>query len=411
MPSVCFYFQVHQPFRIKKYNFFDIGRDSGYFSGEGEGNLNNEWVMQKVAKKCYLPTNKILLELLKKHPQFKISFSFSGVALEQMEKYSPETLKSFRDLVDTGRAEILGETYYHSLAFLYSKEEFRKQVEMHRKKVKELFSAEPKVFRCTELFYSNEVAKEAEEMGFKTVLGEGVDHILGWRSPNFVYRPKGAEKMKLLMKNYNLSDDIAFRFSSHGWTEHPLTAEKFTNWVSQANGNGEVINLFMDYETFGEHQWEETGIFDFLRVLPEKILESNDFLTLSEAVEKYEARDEVDVPYLTSWADTERDTSAWTGNDMQRDSLSKLYEIEEQVMQTGDGDIIEDWRRLQISDHFYYMGTKTMGDGEVHSYFSPYGSPYDAFISFINALNDLKLRVEDKLNYNYEQKNSIRQLI
>ncbi len=399
MPSVCFYFQVHQPFRVKKYDFFDIGTDSSYFSDKEEGNLNNEWVMKKVANKCYLPANRLLLQLLKKYPDLKFSFSFSGVSLEQMEMYSPETLLSFQDLVSTGRVEILGETYYHSLALIYSKEEFRKQVMMQKNKVEDLFSVSPKVFRCTELFYSNEVAKEAEDMGFKGVLGEGVDNILGWRSPNFLYKPKGTDNIKLLMKNYRLSDDIAFRFSSQEWNEYPLTADKFASWVSRANGNGEVINLFMDYETFGEHQWEETGIFEFLKALPKEILKNKDntFLTLSEGVERYDARDVVDVPYLTSWADTERDTSAWTGNEMQRDALNKLYEMESAIISSNDRDLIEDWRKLQTSDHFYYMGTKGMGDGVVHSYFSPYNSPYDAFISFINALNDLKLRLESKI--------------
>ncbi len=408
MPSVCFYFQVHQPFRVKKYTFFDIGRDSSYFAGEGEGDLNNEWVMRKVADKSYIPTNKMLLDLLREYPSMGISFSFSGVVLEQMEKYSPETLESFRELVNTGRVELLGETYYHSLAFLYSREEFKRQVDMQRKKVEELFSVTPQVFRCTELFYSNEVARAARDMGFKGVLGEGVDHLLGWRSPNFIYRPQGLNDIKLFKKNYRLSDDIAFRFSSSGWKEHPLTADKFARWVSQLNGNGEVVNLFMDYETFGEHQWEETGIFNFLRSLPGEVLKDsdNDFITLSEAIERYKAHDEIDVPYVTSWADTERDTSAWTGNEMQRDALSKVYEIEEDVLRTKDKDIIDDWRKLQISDHFYYMGTKTMGDGVVHSYFSPYDSPYEAFISFMNALSDLKLRVEKKLNYK-DEKNKV----
>ncbi len=401
MPSVCFYFQVHQPFRIKKYGFFDIGEDHNYFLEEGEGNLNNKWVMEKVAHKSYIPTNKLLLKLLEQYPDLKLSFSFSGVVLEQMEKYSPETLKTFQDLISTGRVEVLSETYYHSLAFLYSKEEFRKQVDIHKQKVKDLFSFTPKVFRCTELFYSNEIAKEAEQMGFDGVLGEGIDNILGWRSSNFLYKPKGTERIKLFMKNYRLSDDIAFRFSAHAWKEFPLTAEKFARWVSHINGSGEVVNLFMDYETFGEHQWKETGIFEFLNVLPKEILKNkdNNFITVSEGVDKYDIKDEIDIPYITSWADTERDTSAWTGNDMQKDALIKLYNLENKVLQTKDPEIIDIWRKLQTSDHFYYMGTKSMGDEVVHSYFSPYGSPYDAFISFINVLNDLKLRIEN-LNLN-----------
>jgi alpha-amylase len=398
MPSICFYFQVHQPYRIKKYTFFDIGKNSSYFNGEGENNLNNEWVMKKVAKKCYLPTNKLLLKLLKKHPEFCFSFSFSGIALEQMEKYSPETLKSFQELVKTGRVEVLGETYYHSLAFLYSKEEFRKQVLMNREKIDQLFSVKPKIFRCTELAYSNEIAKEAEKMGFEGILGEGVDSILGWRSPNFLYKANGS-KIKLFLKNYRLSDDIAFRFSDREWKEYPVTAEKFAKWVTEINGNGEIVNLFMDYETFGEHQWEETGIFNFLEVLPEKILKhkDNNFLTLLEATKRYPVRDEIDVPYITSWADLERDLSAWVGNDMQKDALNHLYEMEKRVLATKDKEIIDNWRKFQTSDQVYYMSTKGMGDGDVHSYFNPYNSPYDAFICFINALSDFKLRVEEKL--------------
>ncbi len=396
MPSVCFYFQVHQPYRIKNYTFFDIGKDSAYFDTNEQNNLSNRFVMEKVAKKCYIPTNKLLFKLLKKHPEFRFTFSFSGIALEQMEKYAPEALESFRDLVSTGRVEVLGETYYHSLAVLYSKEEFYRQVQMNKEKVEEIFSIKQRVFRCTELAYSNEIAKEAEKMGFEAILGEGVDRILGWRSPNFVYKPVNS-KIKLFLKNYKLSDDIAFRFSEKSWKEHPLTADKFANWVSKINGSGEVVNLFMDYETFGEHQWEETGIFKFLEALPKEVLRhpDNDFATLSEAVDRYDFHDEVDVPYVTSWADTERDLSAWLGNEMQQDSLKKLYALEKDVLETENDEMIDQWRRFQTSDQVYYMCTKGMGDGTVHDYFSPYGSPYDAFICFSNALSDFKLRIED----------------
>ncbi len=397
MPSVCFYFQVHQPFRIRRYSFFDIGTNASYFSEEGGDDLNNKRVMKKVAEKCYLPTNKILLQLLKEYPEFRISFSFSGVSIEQMEKYAPEVLKSFRDLVDTGKVEVLSETYYHSLAFLHSKEEFREQTEMNKRKIEEVFSVKPRMFRCTELAYSNDIAKEAKEMGFEGILGEGVDQILGWRNPNFLYKPKDVD-MSLFLKNYRLSDDIAFRFSERTWKEYPLTADKFARWISKVNGNGEIVNLFMDYETFGEHQWEDTGIFEFLKNLPKEVLKNkdNDFATLTECVERYSIKDEVDVPYITSWADLERDLSAWVGNEMQRDALSKLYKMEKDVISTGDEEIIDTWRKFQTSDQFYYMSTKGMGCGEVHNYFNPYKSPYDAFISFMNALNDFKLKVEDK---------------
>jgi alpha-amylase len=397
MPSVCFYFQVHQPYRIKKYNFLDIGKDSEYFETKEENDLNNRFIMEKVARKSYIPTNKLLFKLLKKYPEFRFTFSFSGVALEQMEKYSKEALKTFQDLINTGRVEVLGETYYHSLSFLYSKKEFQKQVEMNVEKIKDLFHVKPRVFRCTELAYSNEIAKHAQEMGFEGILGEGVDHILGWRSPNFLYKTKDLN-IKLFLKNYRLSDDIAFRFSEKSWKEHPLTAEKFGKWISDVNGNGEIVNLFMDYETFGEHQWEETGIFNFLEALPKEILKhkDNDFAMLSESIDRYNARDEIDVPNITSWADMERDLSAWVGNEMQKDALDKLYKLEEDVLFLNDKEITDLWRRFQTSDQVYYMSTKGMGDGTVHGYFSPYKSPYDAFISFSNALSDFKLRIEEK---------------
>ena len=397
MPSVCFYFQVHQPYRIKKYNFLDIGKDSEYFETKEENDLNNRFIMEKVARKSYIPTNKLLFKLLKKYPEFRFTFSFSGVALEQMEKYSKEALKTFQDLISTGRVEVLGETYYHSLSFLYSKKEFQKQVEMNVEKIKDLFHVKPRVFRCTELAYSNEIAKHAQEMGFEGILGEGVDHILGWRSPNFLYKTKDLN-IKLFLKNYRLSDDIAFRFSEKSWKEHPLTAEKFGKWISDVNGNGEIVNLFMDYETFGEHQWEETGIFNFLEALPKEILKhkDNDFAMLSESIDRYNARDEIDVPNITSWADMERDLSAWVGNEMQKDALDKLYKLEEDVLFLNDKEVTDLWRRFQTSDQVYYMSTKGMGDGTVHGYFSPYKSPYDAFISFSNALSDFKLRIEEK---------------
>ncbi len=384
--------------RIKKYRIFDVGSNGDYFNDSSDSDLNNGKIFRKVADKCYLPANKIILELLKNYPEFKVSFSFSGTVLEQMENFYPEVLESFRALVNTGRVEILGETYYHSLSLLYSREEFREQIKLHRKKIKKLFHKKPRVFRNTELIYNNDLAREVEKMGYKGVLAEGADHILGWRSPNFVYRPAGRKKIKLLLKNYKLSDDIAFRFSCKEWKEHPLTADKFAHWVSAINGNGNTVNLFMDYETFGEHQWEDTGIFDFFRALPGEILKhpDNDFVTPTEAVKRYKPVGELDVPEFVSWADVERDLSAWRSNPMQYDAFQKLYDLEKDVLKTKDENIIEDWRRMQTSDHFYYMCTKWFADGDVHKYFNPYESPYEAFISFMNVLNDLKLRVNKK---------------
>jgi len=395
MPSVCFYFQVHQPYRIRRYGVFDIGEKHDYFDEEEKPELSNRKILRKVIDKSYLPTNAILLDLLKKYPGFKVSFSLSGTVIDQFEKYAPEVVDSFRALVDTGRTEILDETYYHSLAFLYSRDEFSKQVEMHRQKVIDLFRTRPRVFRNTELIYTNDLAHVVEAMGYDGILMEGADSILEWRSPNFIHSPKGAERIKLLLKNYRLSDDVAFRFSTPGWQEHPLIAPKFAQWISEHNGNGQLINLFMDYETFGEHQWECTGIFNFLKALPGEVLKhaDNDFITPSEAIDRYDSVGELDIPHYVSWADEERDLSAWLSNSMQNDAIKKLYELETIIINSGDADLIEDWRRLQTSDHFYYMCTKWFNDGDVHKYFNPYESPYEAYIHFMNALNDLRLRL------------------
>ena len=395
MPSVCFYFQVHQPLRVKRYRIFDIGKDGAYFNDESETDLNNRRILEKVARKCYLPATRAIIELLKRYKEFKVSFSFSGLVLEQLQQWAPETLEAFQEAVRTGRVEVLGETYYHSLAFLHSEEEFRRQVELHGKKIKEVFGVTPRIFRNTELIYSNQLAKIVERMGFKGMLAEGADKILEWRSPNFLYRAQGAPHIRLLLKNYRLSDDIAFRFSERSWSEFPLTASKFAQWLSAHNGNGEVINLFMDYETFGEHQWEETGIFEFLRALPSEILKypDMDFVTPSEAIRRYAPVATLDVPQYVSWADVERDLSAWLSNSMQHEAMQTLYAFEERVVGAGDMHLLENWRRLQTSDHFYYMCTKWFADGDVHKYFNPYESPYDAFIAYMNALKDFELRI------------------
>lgn len=395
MVSLCLYFQVHQPYRIKEYSIFEIGKDIDCFSDTSDAKTNNAKILNKVASKCYLPTNAVLLELLNKHPEFKISFSFSGVFLEQLEQYAPEVLESFQKLVETGRVEILEETYYHSLAFLYSRGEFREQVRLHRELIQRLFGVTPRVFRNTELIYNNEIAKEVELMGYKGILAEGADFVLGWRSPNFLYRPAGTNGIKLLLKNYRLSDDIAFRFSEKSWKEWPLTVPKYMNWINSVNGNGNVINLFMDYETFGEHQWEDTGIFEFLRYLPEEFLKhpDNDFKTPSEVIDSYSTLGTCDIPHFMSWADLERDLSAWLGNDMQHAAIKRVYSLGHKVLSTNDESLIHKWRKLQTSDHYYYMCTKWFSDGDVHKYFSPYESPYDAFISFMNVLHDLELQI------------------
>lgn len=381
---------------MRKYRIFDVGQNSSYFNDESGTSLDNKFIIEKVAKKCYLPANAALLENIKNNPDFKASFSISGLALEQFEKWAPEVLDSFKALVDTGNVELLSETYYHSLASIINREEFEHQIKLHRRKIRDLFGVTPTVFRNTELIYSNEIAKMVEDMGYKAILAEGADHILGWRSPTFLYKPVGTDKIKLLLKHYRLSDDIAFRFSSREWAEFPLTAPKFADWVSAHNGAGETINLFMDYETFGEHQWEDTGIFEFLRHLPAEILKNpdNHFATPSEVADIYEAKGELDVPYHVSWADTERDLSAWMSNDLQREAFQTVYELGKELEHVDDPQLLEDWRRLQTSDHFYYMCTKYFNDGDVHKYFSPYESPYEAFIAYMNVMQDMRLRLE-----------------
>lgn len=399
MLSVCLYLHVHQPHRIKRYRVFDIGNDSEYFNASDETDLNNRRVLEKVAHKSYIPTNAVLKELLAKHPEFRFALSFSGTVLDQFEMFLPEVLESFQELVATGRVEILADTYHHSLAFFYSRPEFERQVAKHHERIVRLFGVHPRVFRNTELSYTNDLARWCEEHGYIGIMAEGWDPVLGWRSPNYLYRPTGCSDIKVLLKNYKLSDDVAFRFGNRAWESWPLSADTYANWIHAHHGDGNTVNLFMDYETFGEHQWEDTGIFSFMRVLPEKLMAREDttFLTPTETVRAYDAVGELDVPHILTWADTDRDLTAWTGNDIQKDALKSIYAIESDVLRTKNPDLIETWRKLQTSDHFYYMCTKWSQDGDVHAYFSPYESPYDAYIAFMNALSDLQLRVTEAL--------------
>jgi alpha-amylase len=392
MTSICFYFQVHQPYRLRKFQVFDIGKSTDYFDEK-----KNFQVMKKVAEKCYLPTNRLMHSLIEQHDgRFKISYSISGVAIEQFQEYAPEVLESFMDLVDTGCVELLDETYYHSLAWLHSKEEFKRQIEEHNKLMKSLFGYSPTVFRNTELIFNNEIANFVQGLGYKGIVAEGVDRILGWRSPNFVYWARTADRIGLLLKNYKLSDDVAFRFSDKSWKEYPLDTGKFVQWLKSVNGD--TINLFMDYETFGEHQWRDTGIFNFLRHLPGEALRCGiEFKTPSETLEHYKPVAELDIHNLISWADTERDLSAWIGNKMQEAALRELYKIESTILRTNDQMLLKKWRKLQTSDHFYYMCTKWFADGDVHKYFNPYDSPYDSFIAFMNILQDLTQRINPNL--------------
>jgi len=395
MLTVCPYFHVHQPYRVKKYRVFDIGEDTEYFNDASGTDLDNRYIVEKVAEKSYRPTNKVLKELLDKHPEFRFNLSFSGTVLDQFEAYAPDVLESFQELVATGRVEILADTYHHSLAFFYSVPEFKRQVQKHERRIKQLFGVKPRVFRNTELSYRNDLAKWCEDNGYLGIMSEGWEKYLGWRSPNYLYQPPGCSKIKVLLKNYKLSDDIAFRFGNKEWKDWPLSADTYADWINSHHGNGQTVNLFMDYESFGEHQWEDTGIFEFLKVVPEMIMRHPDtsFKTATETVAAYESAGEYDVPDILTWADTERDLTAWIGNDIQRDAIKAAYSMEEDVMKTRKRDLIETWRKLQTSDHFYYMCTKWSNDGDVHAYFSPYKSPYDAYITYMNALSDLKLRV------------------
>ncbi len=392
MRTICLYFQVHQPFRFRTYRFFDIGNDHYYYD-----DYSNESILRKVADKSYLPANRLMLDLIKKHKgKFKLAFSISGIAIEQFKLYAPEVLDSFKELAATGSVEFLAESYAHSLASLKQEEEFKSQVESHRALIKEHFGQDPKVFRNTELVYSDRIGAAVYSMGFKAMLSEGAKHVLGWKSPNYLYCNAIEPRLKVLLKNYKLSDDIAFRFSNKGWPDYPLTAEKYAGWLKATPKEEETINLFMDYETFGEHQWKETGIFEFLAALPSVILKNTDFTfsTPSEVADKLQVVSAVHVPNPISWADEERDLSAWLGNAMQNEAFNKLYDLRDKVYESNDPELMQDFRYLQVSDHFYYMSTKFFSDGEVHSYFNPYSTPYEAFINYMNVLSDFKIRVD-----------------
>lgn len=392
--TLCLYFQVHQPVRLRKYHFFDIGKSHDYYD-----DFANRTITRKVAERCYLPANKMMLELIKKYGKnFKVSFSISGLAIEQFEKYAPEVIDSFKALAETGCVEFLAETYSHSLASLANEKEFNNQVKQHAELIKKLFGYTPVTFRNTELIYSDKIGEMVAHMGYTTMLTEGAKHILGWKSPNYVYTNSLNPKLKLLLKNFRLSDDIAFRFSDRSWGEWPLTAEKYTGWLTEAVQKEDVINLFMDYETFGEHQQEETGIFAFMRSLPEQVLSTAafEFLTPREVVAKHQPVAPLNVPFPISWADEERDLTAWLGNELQMEAFEELYKMRDKVKVLDEPKINYDYKCLQASDHFYYMCTKLFSDGIVHQYFTPYDSPYEAFINYMNVLSDFIAQVDEK---------------
>ena len=397
MRHICLYFQVHQPYRLKRYRFFNIGEDRHYFD-----DYENKFHMQRIANDSYLYTNKILLDLLKKHKnKFKVSFSITGLALEQFEQYAPEVLISFKELAKTGNVEFLAETYSHSLISMFNKEDFKSQIIEHTQAIKKHFGQTPKVFRNTELIYNNVIGETVAEMGFKAMITEGAKHILGWKSPNVLYYNVLKPELKIILKNYKLSDDIAFRFSNKSWPEFPLTAEKYTSWITEMDNKQEVVNLFMDYETFGEHQKAHTGIFEFLKQFPEEVIKQTDlrFATPTEVADKHQPVASINVPYAISWADEERDLTAWLGNEMQKEAFDKLYALSDKIKLIKKPELLKAWRYLQASDHFYYMSTKILSDGMVHDYFNPYNSPYDAFINYMNVLSDFQIRVNEA----YEQ--------
>ncbi|MCX6775767.1 MAG: glycoside hydrolase family 57 protein [Candidatus Micrarchaeota archaeon] len=397
MPSICFYFQVHQPLRMRRFSIFEDNSGDPYNLYFNE-KLNRE-VFEKVARKCYLPANSIMLDLINRFDgRFRISYSLTGVFLDQCSEFNPKVLDSFEDLAKTGCVDFLDETYYHSLCSLFKdKTEFKEQVELHRKALNSLFKCKPVVFRNTEALFTNDIAKLVEDMGYKGMVTEGFERILGWRSPDYLYRVKGCSSIKAFLRNYRLSDDVAYRFSARWWSEYPLTAEKYASWLNKSEGP--LVNIFMDYETFGEHQWEDTGIFEFLKKIPEEILKypNLNFKTPSELV-GIEPVGEVDVPTPLSWADMERDASAWLGNDMQRVCFRMLEGLEPMVMEAKDEKLTRIWRLLQNSDHLYYLCTKSWADGDVHKYFSPFDTPYDGFINFMNVLQDVKCKLKEKLN-------------
>lgn len=398
MKSLCLYFQIHQPFRLRTYRFFDIGADHYYYD-----DYTNKHIARRIANQCYLPANLVLQNLIKEYgAACKVTFSISGTALEQFNMYAPEVIESFKKLANTGNVEFLAETYSHSLASVVNPEEFKRQVKEHSDTIWKLFGVRPVTFRNTELIYSNDIAGQVLEMGFQTMLTEGAKQVLGWKSPNYLYCSASHDRLKLLLRNYQLSDDIAFRFSQKDWSDWPLTADKFMGWLNMIDKKQEIVNLFMDYETFGEHQKADTGIFEFLHAMIAKVIQSGKWrlLTPAEASGELQPIAGLNVSHAISWADAERDLTAWKGNDLQDEAIETLYSYSHVLSQCDDKDLLKDWHYLQASDHFYYMCTKWFSDGAVHHYFNPYSTPYEAFLNYMNVLSDFIIRVKEYANRN-----------
>ena len=393
MRDIVFYLHMHQPKRVRPYSIFDIGERHDYFDSYEEA-TDNQALFHKVAHKSYHPMIALLKRLVHDEPNFSVNLSVSGVFLEQCEAYDPALLRELQELVATGKVELAAETYFHTLAFFYSRFEFEKQVKMHEDALQRYFGKKPTVFRNTELAYNNDLGRWAEEAGYKAVITEGWDPVLNWRSSHYLYLPMGATSTALFLKDYRLSDDVAFRFSNRQWTEWPLTKEKYRGWIDALPEEEKLINLFMDFETFGEHQWADTGIFEFIESFFKSwCQDGNRAATFSEALATHQVHEAVDMPNTVTWADNERDLTAWTGNAMQQEAVEALYRLEDSVLHTGDEALIHDWRLLQTSDHLYYISTKWFDDGDVHAYFSPYESPYDGFLCYLNAIRDIRYRV------------------
>lgn len=392
--SIVLYLQLHQPYRVKRYTIFDTAHDHLYFNDEGSDDTNNGLVFRRVAEKSYRPMTILIERLLAEQPDFRLTLSVTGTFLEQAEAWAPDIVETLKRLVATRRVELLAETYHHSLAFFYSREEFEREVNLHREKIFKTFGVIPSVFRNTELAYNDELAEWAARHEYKGILAEGWDKVLDWRSPNHLYRAAGTESLALLLKNYRLSDDLAFRFSDNKWAEWPLTPHKYIDWIHQSDSSGSLVNLFMDFETFGEHQWEDTGIFEFFgQLVPAWLKQGGTFSTASDVIRNYQPVDDISMPETVTWADHERDLSAWNGNPLQQEALKYVYALEHEVLQANDKDLLGDWRKLLTSDHTYYMATKWHDDGNIHAYFSPYDSPYDAFLSYMNVVRDLRWRI------------------
>ncbi len=388
--SICFYFQLHIPYTLSRYRFFDIGNSEHYYD-----EFNNRAYVQKITEQCYLPMNKVLMDLFKEYGnQFKVSFSVTGEAIELMELYAPHALKSFKELAATGNVEFLCETYSHSLAFLKDEKELEHQLYKHRDTIERHFGKKPTTVRLTGLIYSDQIGERVAKLGFKTMLTEGAKHVLGWKSPNYVYTNALNSNLKILLRNYHLSHDIAYNFSNHHWDQWPLTSEKFANWLTEVNEHEEVVNLFMDYITFGERHHKSSGIFEFMRYLPKQVLELGDFefLTPSEIIKKHQAVAPVHVPYPISWSEEERDLSIWLGNDLQNDAFSSLCNLANKIRFINNKEITENWERMQDSDHYYYMCTKWLADGTPRRFRNVYSSPYDAYINYMNVLSDLTIQ-------------------